>query len=70
MKAEQWGNGGSHEEEQGSGVGTMRQGACRVLDKSQEEDFPGSIVDKKLPTKAGLTGLIPCQGRSHMPQSS
>jgi len=70
VKAEQWGNGGSHEEEQGSGVGTMRQGACRVLDKSQEEDFPGSIVDKNPPANAGNSSSIPGPGRSHMLQSS
>ena len=70
VKAEQWGNRGSHEEEQGSGVGRMKQGACRVLDKNQEADFPGSVVDKNPSANAGDSSSIPGPGRSHMQQSN
>ena len=38
--------------------------------KAGNVDFPGGTVDKNLPANAGHRGLIPGQGKSHMPQST
>ena len=38
--------------------------------KKEEQDFPGDLVVKNLPTNAGDRGLIPIQGRFHMLQSN
>ena len=35
-----------------------------------DEDFPGSTVEKNLPANAGNTGSIPGPGRFHMPWSN
>ena len=37
------------------------------LKKNIYVGFPDGAVDKNLPATAGDTGLIPGQGRSHMP---
>ena len=36
----------------------------------KHQDFPGGLVDKNPPAKAGDTGSIPGWGRFHMPRSS
>ena len=41
-----------------------------AIKESTNRDFPGSPVVKNGPVNAGDMGLIPSQGRSHMPQSN
>ena len=38
--------------------------------KSSFDDFPGGTVHKNLPVITVVTGLIPDQGRFHMPRSN
>ena len=38
--------------------------------KCTQEDFPGGSVVKNLPASAGDMGLIPRQGRLHMPRGN
>ena len=40
------------------------------MKKTQSRDFPGGVVVKNLPAKAGDMGSIPGLGRSHMLRSN
>ena len=42
----------------------------KKLVKKKLKDFPGGPVVKNPPANTGDVGLIPGQGRSHMPQSN
>ena len=42
----------------------------KALSKRKKEDFPGGPVIKNPPADAGDEGLIPGQGRFHMPWGS
>ena len=46
MEAEQWGNGGSLEEEEGAGLGRLKWGACKFPGKSEEDLSQGGSSGK------------------------
>ena len=51
--------------------GSVKIEAAELLQKeSLVQDFLGGPVVKNPPAKAGDTGSVPAQGRSHMPQSN
>ena len=43
---------------------------CCIWLQWRVKDFPGGAAVKNLPANAGNTGLMPGQGRSHMPRSN
>ena len=55
---------------QGSSHKVVRKGRDWGSRRKREEDFSGGSVVKNLLANAGVTGLIPGPGRSHMSRSS
>ena len=49
---------------------TLHGDGCTTENKKYTRYFPGSLVDKNPPANAEDVGLIPGQGRVHMPWSS
>ena len=55
---------------QGPGRSYLQEDENCVGLEVKYRDFPGDIVVKNPPDKAGDTGLSPGPGRPHMPQSN